>query len=73
MQTALNEQTQKLSTIQNDLMSEQTKYKNECDVLVRHLAAKTESLERAQLKLAESQGEVQVLKRKHSAVVKVNT
>ncbi|XP_026462796.1 coiled-coil domain-containing protein 186-like isoform X1 [Ctenocephalides felis] len=70
LKLALNEQTQKMTALQKDLLSEQTKYKNERDVLVRHLASKTESLEKIQLKLAESQGEVQVLKRKHSAVVK---
>ena len=60
----------KLDTLTQKLDEEQRTRQGENSILARHLAEKTHQLEQVQQQLEDSQGEVEVLKRKHAASIR---
>lgn len=69
----ISELTNKVKTLERDLMEEQKKREEECEILAKHVAEQTQFAQNIAQKLEDSQGENAVLKRKHQISIKEMT
>lgn len=59
-----------MESISKELEDERKKRQDENSILARHLAESTHRLEQTEQQLEDSQGEIEVLKRKHAASIR---
>ncbi|GAB1868831.1 hypothetical protein CAJAP_09910 [Camponotus japonicus] len=69
----INELTNKIKVLEEDLMQERKKRREECEILAKHVAEQTQRAQNFAQKLEDSQGENAVLKRKHQISIKEMT
>ncbi|XP_020288076.1 coiled-coil domain-containing protein 186 isoform X2 [Pseudomyrmex gracilis] len=69
----INELTNKIKILEEDLMQERKKRREECEILAKHVAEQTQLAQNFAQKLEDSQGENAVLKRKHQTSIKEMT
>lgn len=70
LRDCINELTSKVKTLEEDLMQERKKRKEECEILANHVAEQTQLAQNFAQKLEDSQGENAILRRKHQISVK---
>ncbi|XP_077273594.1 coiled-coil domain-containing protein 186 isoform X1 [Temnothorax americanus] len=70
LRECINELTGRIKTLEEDLMQERKKRREECEILAKHVAEQTQLAQNFAQKLEDSQGENAVLKRKHQASIK---
>ncbi|XP_025155073.1 coiled-coil domain-containing protein 186 isoform X2 [Harpegnathos saltator] len=70
LRDCINELNNKVKVLERDLMEEQKKRKEECEILAKHVAEQTQLAQNIAQKLEDSQGENAVLKRKHQISIK---
>lgn len=73
LRECINGLTGKVKTLEEDLMQERKKRREECEILAKHVAEQTQLAQNLAQKLEDSQGENAVLKRKHQASIKEMT
>lgn len=73
LRDCINELTNRVKTLEEDLMQERKKRREECEILAKHVAEQTQLAQNFAQKLEDSQGENAVLKRKHQASIKEMT
>lgn len=73
LRDCINELTNKIKILQGDLIQEQRKRREECEILAKHVAEQTQLAQNLAQKLEDSQGENAVLKRKHQISIKEMT
>ncbi|KYN43963.1 hypothetical protein ALC56_01501 [Trachymyrmex septentrionalis] len=66
----INELISKVKTLEEDLMQERKKRREECEILAKHVAEQTKLAQNLAQKLEDSQGENTLLKRKHQTSIK---
>ncbi|XP_018313701.1 coiled-coil domain-containing protein 186 isoform X2 [Mycetomoellerius zeteki] len=66
----INELTSRVKTLEEDLMQERRKRREECEILAKHVAEQTKLAQNLAQKLEDSQGENTLLKRKHQTSIK---
>ncbi|EGI64626.1 Uncharacterized protein C10orf118-like protein [Acromyrmex echinatior] len=66
----INELISRVKTLEEDLMQERKKRKEECEILAKHVAEQTKLAQNLAQKLEDSQGENTLLKRKHQTSIK---
>ncbi|XP_070153705.1 coiled-coil domain-containing protein 186 isoform X2 [Polyergus mexicanus] len=69
----INELTNKIKILEEDLMQERKKRREECEILAKHVAEQTQQGQDIAQKLEDSQGENAVLKRRHQISIKEMT
>lgn len=69
----INELTNKIKILEEDLSQERKKRREECEILAKHVAEQTQLAQNFAQKLEDSQGENAVLKRKHQTSIKEMT
>ncbi|XP_072758858.1 coiled-coil domain-containing protein 186 isoform X3 [Anoplolepis gracilipes] len=69
----INELTNKIKVLEEDLVQERKKRKEECEILAKHVAEQTQRAQNFAQKWEDSQGENAVLKRKHQISIKEMT
>ncbi|KAM0733944.1 Coiled-coil domain-containing protein 186 [Formica fusca] len=69
----INELTNKIKVLEEDLMQERKKRIEECEILAKHVAEQTQRGQDIAQKLEDSQGENAVLKRRHQISIKEMT
>lgn len=73
LRNCINELTNKIKILEEDLMQERKKRREECEILAKHVAEQTQLAQNFAQKLEDSQGENAVLKRKHQTSIKEMT
>lgn len=73
LRECINELTGRVKSLEDDLMQERKKRREECEILAKHVAEQTQLAQNLAQKLEDSQGENAVLKRKHHASIKEMT
>ncbi|XP_018402469.1 PREDICTED: coiled-coil domain-containing protein 186 isoform X2 [Cyphomyrmex costatus] len=66
----INELTSRVKTLEEDLIQERKKRREECEILAKHVAEQTKLAQNFAQKLEDSQGENTLLKRKHQTSIK---
>ncbi|KYN10664.1 hypothetical protein ALC57_17271 [Trachymyrmex cornetzi] len=66
----INELISRVKTLEEDLMQERKKRREECEILAKHVAEQTKLAQNLAQKLEDSQGENTLLKRKHQTSIK---
>ncbi|KYM81912.1 hypothetical protein ALC53_07704 [Atta colombica] len=66
----INELISRVKILEEDLMQERKKRKEECEILAKHVAEQTKLAQNLAQKLEDSQGENTLLKRKHQTSIK---
>ncbi|XP_012532672.1 coiled-coil domain-containing protein 186 isoform X2 [Monomorium pharaonis] len=73
LRDCINQLTNKVKTLEEELMQERKKRREECEILAKHLAEQTQLAQNFAQKLEDSQGENAVLKRKDQTFIKEMT
>ncbi|KAG5325527.1 CC186 protein, partial [Pseudoatta argentina] len=66
----INELISRVKTLEENLMQERKKRREECEILAKHVAEQTKLAQNLAQKLEDSQGENTLLKRKHQTSIK---
>lgn len=73
LRDCINELTSRIKTLEEDLMQERKKRREECEILAKHVAEQTQLAQNFAQKLEDSQGENAVIKRRHQTSIKEMT
>jgi chromosome segregation ATPase len=73
LRECINELTNKVKSLEENLTQERKKRREECEILAKHVAEQTQLVQNLAQKLEDSQGENAVLKRKHQISIKEMT
>lgn len=73
LRDCINQLTSRVKTLEEELMQERKKRKEECEILAKHVAEQTQLAQNFAQKLEDSQGENAVLKRKDQTFIKEMT
>ncbi|XP_011159280.1 coiled-coil domain-containing protein 186 isoform X2 [Solenopsis invicta] len=73
LRDCINQLTSRVKTLEEELMQERKKRREECEILAKHVAEQTQLAQNLAQKLEDSQGENAVLKRKDQTFIKEMT
>jgi len=73
LRNCIKELTSRVKTLEEDLMQEQKKRREDCEILAKHVAEQTQLAQNFAQKLEDSQGENALLKRRHQTTIREMT